>query len=407
MFRKSGKKTRDAIRAGGGSTASVAPSCLPAIGDVRSPFITPRAGNSENAVDEPGRSFYCNPLNGWHDHAEQGNDFPQQHHIHVDADEIITNDVERILREIVICCAIFIAGTVLTEHAPVAYHVLEVFLVAWATTLFIMFMERRRMIRVTAPPSATLMRNVGQTTLGSERIESMENPTQMLSNKLQEEEQTSFRKKRSRHEIDHDEPPSIKAPPALTVESTVSTASKRQNQYLEPLYVMMVGRQERIIPNCTTYDIDTDLFSGKMLLMFRTPDVDELTKTNDPVVNYFRGKQRRFEFQWQLRLKKIPSGDLFLGVEVDEPIQMGMIQRALANTALKFTKKMNQVYRLMFCASISHTSLTLSADGRRGSLTVFQIHWIDLHFYRFLWERQWTDSMQRKLATSYPFLDRR
>jgi hypothetical protein len=106
---------------------------------------------------------------------------------------------------------------------------------------------------------------------------------------------------------------------------------------------MMVGKQERIIPNCTTYDIDTDLFSGKMLLMFRTPDVDEPSKTDDPIVNYFRGKQRRFEFQWQLRLKKLPPGDLFLGVEVDEPIQMGMIQRALANTALKFTKKMNQV----------------------------------------------------------------
>ena len=32
-----------------------------------------------------------------------------------------------------------------------------------------------------------------------------------------------------------------------------------------------------------------------------------------------------------------------MGVEVDEPIQMGMIQRALANAALSFTKKTNQV----------------------------------------------------------------
>jgi hypothetical protein len=79
--------------------------------------------------------------------------------------------------------------------------------------------------------------------------------------------------------------------------------------------------------------------------MFRTPDADEsnLSTTNDPVVNYFRGKQRRFEFQWQLRLRKLVPGGVFMGVEVDEPIQMGMIQRALANAALAFTKKTNQV----------------------------------------------------------------
>ncbi len=88
--------------------------------------------------------------------------------------------------------------------------------------------------------------------------------------------------------------------------------------------------------------------------MFRTPDADESKSSSrsandnedddgDPSLSYFRDKQRRFEFQWQLRLKRLLSGDVFMGVEVDEPIQMGMIQRALANAALSFTKKTNQV----------------------------------------------------------------
>ena len=130
----------------------------------------------------------------------------------------------------------------------------------------------------------------------------------------------------------------------LTLEHTANTipANHEQHPRLENLYV--ICQRERVFPNALV-DIDTEFFSGKMLLMFRTPDADEsnLSTTNDPVVNYFRGKQRRFEFQWQLRLKKLVPGDVFMGVEVDEPIQMGMIQRALANAALVFTKKTNQV----------------------------------------------------------------
>jgi hypothetical protein len=365
MFRKSGRKARRALRdgsiGGGGdghrnvpieggvtdssdSTAPVAENC-----SARSQFITPRAGN---VFVEPSRSFYFSPLNSWHDHGQQnnrnhdvGNAYSHQQ-LQIGMDTLITVDVERMLRQIVIYCAIFIAGTITSDHASVAYHLLELSLVAWGTSLFIMIMEKRRIVQNTAPPERFL---------GSNDMELKPTPT--FEHDLKgyfDEELPSIRRKRSRHENidiepDHDvkQTPS-KVEPEVAVEPVVSssTAIKQQNPHLEHLYVMMVGKQERIIPNCTTYDIDTDLFSGKMLLMFRTPDVDEPSKTDDPIVNYFRGKQRRFEFQWQLRLKKLPPGDLFLGVEVDEPIQMGMIQRALANTALKFTKKMNQVGRI-------------------------------------------------------------
>lgn len=80
----------------------------------------------------------------------------------------------------------------------------------------------------------------------------------------------------------------------------------------------------------------------RKILMFRTPDADADVDDSDDDDD-FRGKQRQFEFQWQLRLKKLVPGDVYVGMEVNEPIQMGLTQRALANLALKFTKKTNQV----------------------------------------------------------------
>lgn len=112
-----------------------------------------------------------------------------------------------------------------------------------------------------------------------------------------------------------------------------------QHPHLEDLYVM--NAHERIVPNSTSVDIDNDLFRGKMLLMFRTGDADDEVDGTDPYASHFRGKDRRFEFQWQLQLKQLPQGDVYISTEVEEPVQMGMIQRAVANAALAFVQKMN------------------------------------------------------------------
>jgi len=146
--------------------------------------------------------------------------------------------------------------------------------------------------------------------------------------------------------VEDDTPPSTKFMRG-TKQSIAMPKQRRRQKNVHPqldnLYVMVVGKRQRIFPNAATYDIDNDLFSGKMLFMFRTPDVDEPASSfNDPVVNYLRGKQRRFEFQWQFQLKKLPAGDVFMGAELEEPIHMGMIQRALSNGVLKFVEKTNQ-----------------------------------------------------------------
>lgn len=122
----------------------------------------------------------------------------------------------------------------------------------------------------------------------------------------------------------------------------LSTLARQQSKHLEDLYVM-IGTRDRVYPNDIAVDIDTELFTGKMLLMFRTPDVDDHKKqsSDNPAVAFFKGKQRRFEFQWQFKLKQIPKGEVCFCAELGEPIEMGIIQRALTSTALRFVKKMN------------------------------------------------------------------
>jgi len=98
------------------------------------------------------------------------------------------------------------------------------------------------------------------------------------------------------------------------------------------------------------------------MMMIRTPDADVEKKPphkygmNDlalKVSDYFRPKQRRFVCQFQVKLKEIPQGEIYMGVEFDNPIKMGIIQRALAHAGLGFIKKTNRGF---------HFSLT-GGDG--------------------------------------------
>jgi len=100
---------------------------------------------------------------------------------------------------------------------------------------------------------------------------------------------------------------------------------------LSNLCIINTQTMERIQPNDGPYYVENDFFSGYVFLMVRTPDVDYVkhSKSNNrikelkqqqgfvpeehslqaKISNYFQDKTRRWEFQFQVKLKKLPTGE--------------------------------------------------------------------------------------------------
>ena len=84
------------------------------------------------------------------------------------------------------------------------------------------------------------------------------------------------------------------------------------------------------------------------MLMVRTPNVDEdavfasMDARTRAAEEHFCGKQRRFEFQFQFCLKeRPPPGKVYMGMDFDNPLKMGMVQRSVAMAGLAFVRKTN------------------------------------------------------------------
>jgi len=110
---------------------------------------------------------------------------------------------------------------------------------------------------------------------------------------------------------------------------------------------MDLRTSERINPNGEASSFDNDMWSGQILFMSRTSDADLKTEpehtggtaANDRCSNYLRPKQRRWELQFQVKFKKVPQSQLFFSAKVEDPIKLGVVQRAFIGATLKFVEK--------------------------------------------------------------------
>jgi len=118
---------------------------------------------------------------------------------------------------------------------------------------------------------------------------------------------------------------------------------------LRTMCVIDCDNSSRIVPNGTPAILSNECFEGKVMLLVRTPDVDDphdpqvasLGATPTRISEYFKGKKRRFEFQFQVRLKRVPTGPLFLGCELEHSIKVGAITKGIVNILLAMVRRIN------------------------------------------------------------------
>jgi hypothetical protein len=129
---------------------------------------------------------------------------------------------------------------------------------------------------------------------------------------------------------------------------------------LAALHVTDMDSKLRIHPNSEITHISNEWFEMDMLVMLRTPNVDDPsappgTDRNQNISKHFQGKKRRFEFQYQVKLKKkTDDKDLCFGMELDQPLKLTLFQKALVSTCLVFMKKMSPSFRCNIHGSHRH-----------------------------------------------------
>jgi len=96
-----------------------------------------------------------------------------------------------------------------------------------------------------------------------------------------------------------------------------------------------------------SFPVETELFSGRLLFIIR-PSGDPAKI--DPYWNekIFSKKKRRVIMQLQGKLKYKPTGTLFAGMEISEPMKLGLIANGLCNIILKMTKSFNPAIHYSF-----------------------------------------------------------
>ena len=105
------------------------------------------------------------------------------------------------------------------------------------------------------------------------------------------------------------------------------TMRPQNHSELEDLLLMDCETANRFSPNGTPEPFESECCVGVVLPMIRTSNKTKGNTRNEKVYDYFRSKKRGFEFQFQLKLKKIPEGDFYISCQLSEPLQLNIIKR--------------------------------------------------------------------------------
>jgi hypothetical protein len=134
-------------------------------------------------------------------------------------------------------------------------------------------------------------------------------------------------------------------PPAMMTNATYS-----QNPIFPTLRTRLLSVEGTLfsfpLNSQTPIPVETELFVGKILLIMRPKDPPQ----EDPFWNerIFSKKKRRVTIQLQGKLKVKPDGTLMAGMEISNPMNLGLIASGLCNIILKMTKSFNPALHYSF-----------------------------------------------------------
>ena len=282
--------------------------------------------------------------------------------------------MERFLRQVLLVFVAYMIGASRPTYLSQVARITEYVLTAWGTCagiLFLAFMQRQypNLSLQSYSSSAESATGVSPALLSREVEVTMEEPVVVTERTplLEHDEDMPMQDQQT-------DPISIAAaevvaasddPGDVEVMSLEDDPNELPHPSLTPFYVMDVFSGQRIIPNASEpILIETDWFYCNMVLIIRTPDVDDPnlyagSPSNKKTSDYLRHKQRRFEFQYQIKLKKKPIGKaIYFACHLDEPIKMGVIQRAFVGAAMAFVKTTNPTFHYSIQGS------KYSADGK-------------------------------------------
>lgn len=109
------------------------------------------------------------------------------------------------------------------------------------------------------------------------------------------------------------------------------------------------------------------------MLLVRTPDVDDpkeavpTLESARRISKYFKEYKRRFEFQFQIKLKKVPTGPLFLGCEVEEMVKISRFTKGLTGVLLAMIRRINSGFHYSWGLDPDKTSKEDIDAGRYES----------------------------------------
>ena len=262
-----------------------------------------------------------------HHHQQQDNESPDVavvSQLLLPAENVVTT-LERFLRHLVVILIAYCCGVWFPTSLPYVMRAIEYLSVAWITCIVLIVM--------------TFIKGGGtdEQTYG-----------ELLPLLQQQQQQTN----NNQAAILLDEQDNVESDDEDDIEAQSSLLNSRFEQphpALEIFYMIDTATGQRCIPNSTKepFVLENDLFSGRMVTLIRTPDVNDKTapqgtlENSEHFVPYFSKKARRFEFQWQIRLKHKPQGKVYFACELEESVKMGMLQRAFVGAAMAFVKKMS------------------------------------------------------------------